>query len=74
MNFCELSVSRDTVAKEVYHRPMNSEITREEIQKRMDQLARKYVKTHDHKIIEELYRLSLEFEKLEKQRTVKVPI
>jgi histone H3/H4 len=53
---------------------MKREMAREEIEKRMDELARKYVETHDHKIIEELYRLSLEFEKLEKQRTVKAAI
>ena len=38
----------------------------------MDELARKYVETHDKEIIEELYKLSLELEnekmeKLEKQ-------
>ena len=33
-------------------------LTREEIERRMDELARKYVEAHDHKIVEELYRLS----------------
>jgi FKBP-type peptidyl-prolyl cis-trans isomerase (trigger factor) len=33
-------------------------VTREEIEKRMDELARKYVETHDRDIIEELNRLS----------------
>jgi hypothetical protein len=75
MNFCE-SVGFPPAQwnKELYHRRMKSEMTREEMQKRMDDLARKYVETHDHKIIEELYRLSLELEKLEKQRAVKAAI
>ncbi len=34
------------------------QMTRQEIERRMDELARKYVETHDHKIVEELYRLS----------------
>jgi hypothetical protein len=41
-------------------------MTREEIEKRMDELTRKYVETHDQEIIEELYQLSLELEKMEK--------
>jgi FKBP-type peptidyl-prolyl cis-trans isomerase (trigger factor) len=45
---------------------MKSEMTRKEIQKQMNELARKYVETHDDKIIEELYRLSLELEKMQK--------
>jgi hypothetical protein len=32
-------------------------MTREEIEQKMDELARKYVETHDKEIIEELYRL-----------------
>jgi len=40
-------------------------MTREEIEKRMDALARKYVETHDKKIIEELYELARELRKLE---------
>jgi hypothetical protein len=48
---------------EVYAmRPM----TREEIEKRMDELARKYVETRDKEIPQELYRLSRELEKIEK--------
>ena len=43
-------------------------MTREEIQKRMDELAWKYVATHDHKIIEELYELARELEKMDKER------
>jgi hypothetical protein len=35
-------------------------MTREEIERRMDELARKYVETHDQKIIEELYKLAQE--------------
>jgi hypothetical protein len=42
-------------------------MTREEIEKRMDELAREYVETHDTKIIEELYELALELEKLKNQ-------
>ena len=41
-------------------------MTREEIEKRMEELARKYVETHDKEIIEELYRLARELEKMEK--------
>ena len=40
---------------------------REEIEKRMDQLARKYIETRDHEIIEELYKLRLELKRLEKE-------
>ena len=40
--------------------------TREEIEQKMDEFARKYVETHDKKIIEELYKLAKELEKLEK--------
>ena len=42
-------------------------MTREEIEKRMDELARKLAETHDKKIIKELYQLALELEKLEKE-------
>ena len=41
-------------------------MTREEIEQKMVELARKYVMTHDQKIIEELYRLVRELEKLDK--------
>jgi FKBP-type peptidyl-prolyl cis-trans isomerase (trigger factor) len=41
-------------------------MTREEIEQKMDELARKYVETHDKEIIEELYRLARELEKMEK--------
>ena len=42
-------------------------MTREELERRMDELARKYVETHDKKIIEELYELALELRKLQKK-------
>ena len=42
------------------------DMTREELEKLMDELARKYVEIHDRKIIEELYKLDLELEKMEK--------
>jgi hypothetical protein len=32
----------------------------------MDELARKYVETHDKEIVEALYKLTLELEKMEK--------
>jgi hypothetical protein len=42
-------------------------MTREEIEKRMDELARKYVETHDNEIIEELYRLARVLGEMEKE-------
>jgi type VI protein secretion system component VasF len=45
-------------------------MTREEIEKQMDNLARKYVETHDPELIEALYplaRLARELEKMEKE-------
>jgi FKBP-type peptidyl-prolyl cis-trans isomerase (trigger factor) len=42
-------------------------MTREEIEKRIDELAREYVETHDQKIIEELYKLVLELGKMLKE-------
>jgi FKBP-type peptidyl-prolyl cis-trans isomerase (trigger factor) len=41
-------------------------MTREEIERRMDELARKYVETHDKEIIEELYQLARQLEKMPK--------
>ena len=35
-------------------------MTREEIHRRLDELAREYVETHNHEIVEELYRLARE--------------
>ena len=42
-------------------------MTREETEKRRDELARKYVETHDKEIIEELNRLSRRLERMKKQ-------
>jgi len=42
-------------------------MTREEIEKRMDELARRLAETHDKQIVKELYKLALELEKLEKE-------
>ena len=42
-------------------------MTREEIERRMDELGRRLAETHDKKIIEELYELALELEKLERK-------
>ena len=42
-------------------------MTREETERRMDDLARKYVETHDKEIIEELYKLVRELARMEKQ-------
>jgi hypothetical protein len=41
-------------------------MTREEIEQRMDELARKYVETHDPEIPQKLYLLARELEKMEK--------
>jgi FKBP-type peptidyl-prolyl cis-trans isomerase (trigger factor) len=37
---------------------------REELERRMDEFARKYTETHDKEIVEALYRLARELEKL----------
>jgi hypothetical protein len=42
-------------------------MTRAEIEQRMDQLARKYLETHDPEIPYELYKLAREMEKVEKE-------
>jgi FKBP-type peptidyl-prolyl cis-trans isomerase (trigger factor) len=42
-------------------------MTREEIHRRLDELAREYVETHNHEIVEELYRLARELEKMDKE-------
>jgi hypothetical protein len=42
-------------------------MTREEIEQKLDELARKYVETHKHEVIKQLYVLSLELEKLYRQ-------
>jgi hypothetical protein len=41
--------------------------TRQELEERMDELARKYVETDEKEIVEELYRLARELEKMEKK-------
>jgi len=41
-------------------------MTRQEIQDRMDDLARKYVETRDREIVKELYQLARELDKLDK--------
>jgi hypothetical protein len=50
-------------------------MTREQIEERMNELARKYLQTHDPKIPYELYELARELEKLEKksEATMKDP-
>jgi hypothetical protein len=47
-------------------RPLSG-LTREEIEKRINELTRKYVETGDKEIIKKLDELSLELEKLEKK-------
>ena len=42
-------------------------MTREEIEQRMDHLARKYLETHDPEIPYKLYKLARELEKVEKE-------
>jgi len=46
---------------------MQCAMTREEIERRMGELARQYVETRDKKIIEELYELVRAFEKEDKK-------
>jgi hypothetical protein len=41
-------------------------MTREEINRRLDELAREYCATHNPNIVEELYRLARELEKINK--------
>jgi hypothetical protein len=45
----------------------NTNESSEEIEKRMDELVREYVETHDPKIIEELYKLALELGRMLKE-------
>jgi hypothetical protein len=42
-------------------------LTREEIEKRMDELVRKYSETHDKTLLEDLYQLARELEKIKNQ-------
>jgi hypothetical protein len=41
-------------------------MNRQEIEQKMGELARKYVETHDQKIIDQLYELAREIEKMDK--------
>jgi hypothetical protein len=43
------------------------QMTREEIRRRLDDLAREYVATHNPAIVKELYELAVELEKMEKE-------
>jgi hypothetical protein len=45
---------------------MSKGMTRQEIEERLHELARKYVETHDGKIVDQLYELTRELEKIEK--------
>ena len=42
-------------------------MTREEIKQKMEELTDKYVQTRDRDIIDELYKLACELEKMEKE-------
>jgi FKBP-type peptidyl-prolyl cis-trans isomerase (trigger factor) len=46
---------------------MQLPVTRQEIEQKMDELAREYHDTHDPEIREEIYRLGREFKKMEKE-------
>jgi hypothetical protein len=41
-------------------------MTRDEIEKKMDELTNKYVQTRNQEILEELYKLASELEKMDK--------
>jgi hypothetical protein len=41
-------------------------MTRDEIEKQMDELTNKYVQTRNQEIVEELYKLASELEKMDK--------
>ena len=41
-------------------------MTRDEIEKQMDKLTNKYVQTRNQEIVEELYKLASELEKMDK--------
>jgi FKBP-type peptidyl-prolyl cis-trans isomerase (trigger factor) len=49
-------------------------MTREEIEQKMDELARKYTETRAPKIREEIYRLDRELETMEKLEAVKIVV
>jgi hypothetical protein len=42
------------------------QMTREEIERKMDELAREYVETHNRKIVDQLYELASVLEKMDK--------
>jgi hypothetical protein len=42
-------------------------MTREDTKRRLDELAREYVATHNPEIVEELYRLARELEEMDKE-------
>ena len=44
-----------------------SDVAREEIEQKMDELTRKYTETRDPEIREEIYRLGRQLEKMEKE-------
>ena len=46
-------------------------MTYEEINRRLDELAREYVATHNSEIVPELYRLARELEKMELEKMEK---
>jgi hypothetical protein len=46
-------------------------MTREQIEERMNELARKYLEAHDPEIPYELYKLARELEKIEKESSTK---
>jgi uncharacterized protein YcbK (DUF882 family) len=47
-------------------------LTPEEIKRRLDELAREYIETHNPKIAVELYRLARELEKMERESPDKI--
>jgi hypothetical protein len=47
-------------------------MTHEEIKRRLDELAREYIETHNPKIAVELYRLARELEKMERESPDKI--
>jgi NAD-dependent DNA ligase len=47
---------------------MVGRMTREEIEQKMDELARKYVETHDPEIPYEIYRLARQLEELDPEQ------
>jgi FKBP-type peptidyl-prolyl cis-trans isomerase (trigger factor) len=60
-------MARDIKSGETVH--IAVPLTRQEIEKRMDELARKYVEKRDPEIIDELYNLRLELKRLDAPKT-----